>query len=276
LALSVFAVSCGFNVFGPIDGPRGDAQLISAARAALDRGDFEEAVEYYKRLENNADVKASEQAFAYMAKHNVGMKTIAAAFGSGSNVNAGKAITLIANAIGSDAGAATRLELFHAYQLHASVTEPSLKGFVRFLGALALLADMVAEGASNPSHITPADLVLTPESCTKAVCAVPPVPGNPDCGKPSGSALNSGPTTPIDLADASTTDAVISDSTFAPTLSLIQSAIVEIKLGLNQINSSGNLASSLEAFTSSFDGVALLNEGPCYRAGLVDTGIGSY
>ena len=42
-ALVLVGLSACFNVFDPIDNPGGDEQILSAARAAFDKGDLAEA-----------------------------------------------------------------------------------------------------------------------------------------------------------------------------------------------------------------------------------------
>lgn len=266
LALSAFAVSCTFNVFDPIDGPGGDAQLISAARAALDRGEFEKAVEYYQKLSNSGDIAKSEQAFTLLAKNNVGMGAFASAFGTGGS-RAGAAITKIASGIGSGAGEATRIEIFQAFKIALTIDDASLRGLTRFLSATALIAETLAEGAANPAAVTTTDIAATPSSCPGVSCIA-----NAACNRPSASTLTSGGGV-FDLETA--TEASMKSSTNAPTLSLIHSAITEIEQGLNELGSSGNLGSSLTSFTDAFDPLLLVGEAPCYRAALLIQGIGS-
>ena len=223
--------SCTFNIFAPIDSPSGDAQLLSAAYAAMDRGDFATAVQDFQKVSSlEADNAASGEAFALLAENNIGMGAFATAFGSGSNVNAGIAITSLANSIGSLAGQQARLQIFQAFQLGIGITDNTpLRGMVRFLSAVALIAETLAEGAANPNHVVATDSATGGSACSASTCT------GSSCNRPSASNLTSGPYPAIDLSSASTTSATLSNSTNAPTLSLIQSALQEVNTGLTEI-----------------------------------------
>src|SRR3954469_7732827 len=80
---AMVATGC-MNVFDPFDNPTTDTQLISAARACFDRGDIACAKENYEKLSaNNADIAASETAFAMLDENGAGMASFIQAFGSG-------------------------------------------------------------------------------------------------------------------------------------------------------------------------------------------------
>ena len=67
-----FLSSC--NLTEKIDNPRGDAQILSAARACLDLGDYECAFKYYSKLSNDVgEVKGTEIAFATLDKIGLGL-----------------------------------------------------------------------------------------------------------------------------------------------------------------------------------------------------------
>jgi hypothetical protein len=65
---AALAALSGCNVFSVLDSPSGDAQLISAARACFDQGDFACARDNYSKLsDSSADIRASEEAFLALA-----------------------------------------------------------------------------------------------------------------------------------------------------------------------------------------------------------------
>lgn len=265
LALTLSSTSC-FNAFNFIDNPDGDAQLISAGRAALDRGDFEEAVEYYQELSGDAgDVGASEQAFALLAKHGMTMGAFASAFGTG-GIQGGKALTSIANTIGSAATETARLDFFRAFKTTENISNASLKGLVRLLSSMALIAEVMAETASDPSHVTTADIASGGTGCTTdaGVCAV----AGP-CDKPAHSnAINRGSTTSVNLATAT----VESIQAEGATLALIAGAISQMNAALTEIGGSGGgLSGSVDDITAASDATLAATEGSCYRAVLINT-----
>jgi hypothetical protein len=275
LAIATVATSCTFNVFDPIDSPSGDAQLISAARAALDRGDFDEAVEYYQKLSgDSADIKASEQAFAILTKHNLGMAAFASAFGTGGG-SAGKGITRMANSIGGGANADARVELFQAFEQTKSITSAPLKGLVRFLTSVALVAEAIAETSAIPGTSAASDIVLTPASCPGSSSTDTTCLALTACGQPAHSgSLARGGTSAFDLT-AATADTVRAQGA---TLSLISGAINQITIALrDEIGSSGNLSGSLSGFSGAVAEAALgtTPDGNCFRAALISQGIGS-
>src|SRR3954462_4044880 len=72
------------NLFSVVDKPQGDAQLISAARACLDRGDIPCALADYQKLSNkNSDIANSESAAAILEKYGVGVVDFAGAVSGG-------------------------------------------------------------------------------------------------------------------------------------------------------------------------------------------------
>ena len=57
LAIPLVLQGC-VNIFDPLDSPSGEAQLLSAARACFDDGDFACAREFYGKLGSNEDAIA--------------------------------------------------------------------------------------------------------------------------------------------------------------------------------------------------------------------------
>lgn len=278
--LLLMLTSCTFNIFAPLDSPSGDPQLLSTARAALDRGDFVTAAKDYQALSTaDADIAASEQAFMLLDQSGAGMMAFASAFGTGGG-NAGKAIVAIANGIGSSVGgsAATRLNIFHAFNETKNITDPTLRGLVRFLTSLALIAETLAESAHLAGSFVGADIVTNVAGCAAAGpsgltgCALASA-----CQPPAQSKLPSGSGT-FDLKTA--TDTTMSDAANAPTLTLIQAAIAEINtaLGSTEIAASGALSSAVNSFVSdpSLTTSAITQvQGACYRFALINEGIGT-
>src|SRR5262245_33958624 len=107
VGLIFFLFSGCFNLFSFIDSPQGDAQLISAARACFDRGDYPCALQYYQQVSaSQADTARSEEALIILAQNGVGMSAFISAYGNSSS-SGGQFITRLAGKIISP-GASTR------------------------------------------------------------------------------------------------------------------------------------------------------------------------
>jgi hypothetical protein len=273
-ALALLASSCNFNVFEPFDHPTSDAQLISAARACFNRGDYACAQQDYEKLSNNSDdIKNSEEAFVAIDQIGAGMGAFISAFGQ-SNISTGKAITAIANSVGGNAGAPARLAVYNAYQKAILVQDTSLKGLTRFVTAIAMAAELLAEAATSPGNLTQADLALSVSGCSAV--SFPACNAFAPCGAPAaGTKLVStgisipGPGTldQVSLADVQGTNASI--EVFNASLVTIQSALTQMGVNSTQANING--------FSGSFAGLAILTgppDSPCYRNGLLSQGVG--
>src|SRR4051812_4388213 len=73
----------GCNLFSPLDKPSGDPQILSAARACLDRADYGCALDFYEKLsaESN-DIKLVEEAYAILDQNGAGFGAYAVSFGA--------------------------------------------------------------------------------------------------------------------------------------------------------------------------------------------------
>jgi hypothetical protein len=162
LLLSAFfalATLSGCNLWGGIDGPSGDAQILSSCRAAFDQGDYDTAKQCYQQLSaNDSDIALSETAYAGLTQAGASMKTYASAFGKG-NVEIGPAITSFAEGIlAQGRGQAVRVAIWQAFNEQANIKDHNLQALVRFLGSLSFAAEILAETSSDGVKITKADL----------------------------------------------------------------------------------------------------------------------
>lgn len=156
LLLSTLVAGCN-NLFSSSDKPSGNAQLLSAARAAFDKGNYDEARDLYQQLtDDEGDVKKSESAFLIMTQQGVSMTTLVEFVGNKAN---GQALTQLAEHLTSGSGEARRLALYEAYTQHKTITDTNLKGFVQFTTTLALFAEVLAEAASADGTLRKTDLV---------------------------------------------------------------------------------------------------------------------
>jgi len=260
------------NVFDPIDSPTTDNQLISVARACFNRGDVECAQANYEKLSTNAaDIKNSEEAMVALQAVNAGMSSFIAAFGQ-NNITTGKAITSIANSIGSNASQANRVALLAAYQKADLVGEVHLKGLARFVTALGVAAEMLAEASATKGNLLATDIATNATGCAATdtgTCGV-----SATCDNATSRAFTlTGATVSGDGSLTGVTSTAINTS--ALSLEIFHAAITTINAALTQMgvtSSSANIA----GFTSTLAGVpgATTAYERCYREELLALGVG--
>lgn len=282
IALICVALSgCNFNVFSPFDAPSGDAQLLSAAQACEDQGDYVCAAKYYAQVSTaNADEAISDEAFAALSENGVTMGTFSDAFGGGTS-DPGAAITELAADeslfLQSHTALTARLAIVAAAQTAPKIQNQDLRGLVRFMTAIGLVAELLAEDANPAGSFTQADLVYDPSACLNISslggCAATA------CAKPSGSKLVAGAlVTDLDTVTPSTISG-------PPTFQLMSAAISKITYALtNEISNLGPFGGSTSGFASALAPLSASTYLPidpsntadseCFRWGLLQNDIG--
>ncbi len=144
VAVATSAVILGCNIFDPLDNPSGDAQILSAARACFDQGDLACARENYLKLSTAySEIQAAELAFVTFEENGATMSAFMETISQGGS---GTALTSLAErmAPGSEA---KRLALTTAVKnaVAGITTNTELRGLVRFLGGVAVAAEVLAE-----------------------------------------------------------------------------------------------------------------------------------
>ena len=174
----LFIFLSGCNFWGWMDIPRGNAQLLSAARGCLDEGDFGCALRYYRKLPDSMiEVRNSEQAFTILAQYGITVDIWLDAYlnteGSAGPVN------YFANLLIDKAGESARSDLYDAWKLGFDIPSGTDTGdyrnLTRFITATVLYSEILAEQAGNDGDAAlfqDTDLnsdpscVPTPVSCT--------------------------------------------------------------------------------------------------------------
>lgn len=148
LALTFMATTSCVNVFSPIDSPGGDDQILSAARAAFDRGDVAKAREYYEKLGAN-ETAISEKLFLDLDACGAGIGTLASALSKGSDSldNPGILLTIMAEKMNALHGTDCLEQLRKTYQASTKITDKRLGAFSKFLAALAIAGEVLAHNA---------------------------------------------------------------------------------------------------------------------------------
>ena len=265
--LCIFLTGC--NLYNSLDKPSGDTQILSAARACFDRGDFTCSANYYNQLSSSlSDQANSETAFEILAQNGSGSSVFMDSVLSGTT-NGGKLVTTLAEYLTATASQSTRMALFRAYQKTLLISDTKTQGLIRFITATALLSEVLAEDAGQLGKLTQSDLVTNPTTCLASA----PLYNSPSCGVPTGKKITTGTNT-FSLPTA--TDSNISGS---PTLILINAAFSEINAGLSQLGATGSIGSSAQSLATIFTAQPnLLSPGsqdsPAYRALLISNGIG--
>jgi hypothetical protein len=242
IGLSLFALN-GCNVLGLIDSPSGDAQILSKARACFDQGDFTCSSKYYGLLSSvSSDSATSEGAFEALAQNGATMAVFMNAAVNGST-SGGKFLTQLAGAmsLGTGSNQTRRLAIFHAYQMHANISDTNLKNLVRFLTAASLVAEILGEDGSTVGKFFDTDWVTSPTTCRANTNLLLSTTG---CTAPAGKAIVAGASVSL---SATTTDASMSG---APTLGMLKGALQEVDAGLTGINLTGGIGSTTQSFTT--------------------------
>jgi hypothetical protein len=270
--ISIFVSGC--NLFGGLDKPSGDTQVLSAARACFDQGNFECSSKYYSQLSPSAsDQGFSESAFELLAQTGITVSDFMDAVISGES-NAGKLITRLSNGIVPSAGESTRLAIFQAYKKISSIQDTRTKGLIRFVTSISLMAAILAEDAGATGTLQRIDLVKDPTLCLNSTPVFTPTLTISGCDRPTGKKIISGSTV-ISLPTA--TDQQISGS---PSLQMINAAVNEIDHAIIEMDTIGDLGSSSSKFTSDILSVSSYaidgsTDSPLYRKMLIQYDIGT-
>jgi hypothetical protein len=292
LGLALSSAAC--NIFSPFDHATSDTQLVSAARACFDKGDFACATKAYQQIvaEGSSDadynIAQSESAFAVIDPLGASMGNFLAAFGSGGGGNSnggsgggggggtGSALTSLATSIlGVGTGQSVREAIvLQALQNVNNISDTQLRGMVRFVTSAALISEVLAETASaaGATAFTAANLVNTPSACstTPTTCGSGSA-CQPPAGSPLAAAQGAAPTVALESMTQAQLDATgpmwIINSAFAE----IQTAASELGAGSGLGGSANNSAGDVTA-----ESVAIgTNSGGCFLAALLGEGVGS-
>jgi hypothetical protein len=299
------AASTGCNLFGGIDKPGNDAQYLSAAEACMDQGNYACAAAEYAKVTSDTDQALSDESLALLAQSGAKFETFAQTFGSGGNLNPGSAITNLATLLIPTSGQASRLQILGALQNVPKITDISLRGFVRFLSGLSMVAELLSEDATTATF-TAADLAQSPTACMNdntvdvnplTSCANDGTLGlgsNPnysDCLAPAGQKMVAGAEIEDGSGNPGLTTATTAQLSGVPTLNMLNAALNEVITALTtEIKGSGSISSGTSGLASGVfnqvntplaGGKAVLpndptdtEDAPCYRLLLLKQGIG--
>lgn len=229
MLLTFHTAGCG-NFFGGIDKPSGNTQLLSAARAAVDRGDFASATKYYSQLYNTSvsDTALVESIFTVLDQNGLSMGAFITAFASAASSKS--FVSSLTNQLAGiltyqSPGQTLRLTFFKAYQQSMSIQNSTLQVLAQLISTLGLMAEILAETAQRAGVFKQSDLVSNPINCINGVSM------STSCTFRAGSPLISGTAIPIQA----TTDHFSGQ----PSLYMFNQALIQVIQAVSKLNTSG-------------------------------------
>jgi hypothetical protein len=149
----------------------------------------------------------------------------------------GTALTVFANRLTSGAGLEKRVAIWKAYSSvkNGSIQNSDLKNFVTFVSALALTAEILAEGSEGTSELLYTD--ITSASCKNAgSCAL-----NTNCDAPTGATLVMG---------TSNIDTTTQPTNTQPTSRQLYDAIYATLDAMTKLGAGGRFSTALGDFSN--------------------------
>lgn len=163
-----FGLSACVNVFDPIDNPSGDEQILSAARAAFDKGDIAEARELYDKIAGNQSAMA-EKIFLDLDACGANIGAFGSALANGTD-SAGLILTILGERMAPSHSTACFATLLAAYKSSLNITDQNLRGFTSFLASIAIAGEVMAHSTNiQDGTLTKADFV-TVGNCSGVAC----------------------------------------------------------------------------------------------------------
>lgn len=259
-ALSSLSALSGCNFWGLIDGPSGNEQILSYARGCFDKGDFECALEQYAKLEGTTydDIAKAETAFVELDQEGAGMGNFMASFFDG---DGGRGITRLGRRMhvyGRGPSATRRANIYAAFRRHLTIAAPETSGLVQFVGATALIGELLSEEAEALNEDIVQSLIVNSASVTSCMASMTCV----GCSKTGTGFLSTGAA--IDLS-AVTPPAQIAGTR---SLDLINAALTEIDLAVSKMGVGGSF-SGLATFSAAFNIADLGTGGACFRQSML-------
>ena len=203
-ALPLVLLLSACNLYGGLSKPSNDQQYLLAARSCLDRGDFTCAKENYEALSSSyEDVKLSETTLTVFAQN--GIFSISDLVGTlGSDLGSASSFTSLAEILaGRSVTAGTYRTIIKAqYDADAGISDTKLKAFTKFIAAVSMFNEVLANAVGTDGVLTASDIVI---STGVSTCKNSGVTCDPSCAAPTGTALTYDATDVSDLTLAAST-----------------------------------------------------------------------
>lgn len=159
--LSFFLSSC--NLYGGLSSPSNDEQYLIAARACFDRGDYQCSQDNYAALSSNYnDAKVSENSLSLLAQANIfSISDLVRSLGTNLGSPASFAILAETLAGRNIIDGAHRTTIKKAYDDDSKINDGHLKAFSKFLAALAMFNELLANAVGPDGKLTVTDIVTS-------------------------------------------------------------------------------------------------------------------
>ncbi len=171
--IAVFTLS-SCNLMSFMDKPSGDFQLLDAARACLDKGDYACARDYYQALSSSyADVKVSETTLTNLAGDNIFfMADLIKSMGTGTGgVNSFISLAETFSSRGKTTGA-IRTTIQAEFKNSNSITDTTLRAYMKFITSISMMAQVLSNAVGSDGVLTADDFAVNASTCKAAATAV--------------------------------------------------------------------------------------------------------
>jgi hypothetical protein len=161
------------NLYGGLSSPSNDEQHLDAARACLDRNDYQCALDHYRALSDSyADIRINETSLTQLAQAQVfSFSDLITSLGT--SLGNGRTLSSMAELIASRgaATASSRILIQQTYANNNSIEagkpalNAKLRAFSRFISALAMYNTVLASAVGADGILTASDIVDDPALC---------------------------------------------------------------------------------------------------------------
>lgn len=260
------------NMFSFV-GPSSDAQTLSAANACFDTGNFDCATKYYEQLSStDSDTSVSKMAFEVFDQQGGSMSNFMQFVGDVDNkISVGNALTNFAQRMNAGAGEGKRVAIWTAFNTYSNIQNVPLQQFVRFIGALSLFGEMLAETQGTDNMLHQSDIVSNAPLCLNegaSNCLTAT-----DCGTGNSNLTATATPTPLDNA----LGAAAAPTEPQPSADHLNDALDSTVAALTLLNAQGKFGSTLTTLTTLFKTTApssAPSANYCFRYALLSQGIG--
>lgn len=239
------------NVFDPIDNPSGEGQLLSAARAAFDKGDMATARELYGKV--GTETATAELIFVDLDSCGADIGAFASALSKGADSESapGIMLTVMGEHMNSHVTPACFATLLQAFKTARTITDVNLRGFTSFLAAIAIAGEVIGSntGIAADGLLQQADIFTNPTTCV-ASCA--------GCTKADG-------------ISASAAVVLTAESTIDASYGTLQGAINAANTALGELNIASGPSNTLVTTLAAVDP---LDGAGLYSCALAQIGVG--
>lgn len=247
------------NLYGGLSKPSGDEQILLAARACLDQGNYDCAKTYYAALSANYnDYRLSEGGFTTLASNGIfTMRDLVSSLGT--STGNGSSMTSMANIISANGkfDSATRTTIQTVFSANTAITDAHTKAFAQFFTAMTMFNSVLA-AAGNGGLVAESTIVTSTACKTDNACIA-----NAHC------AIGTGTNLTFNAGDTATSMSSSTGWTTSPTVQKLIVAATEASNQLTALTGQSNNYSGLLKTIQTLSNIS--GSEPCIRQALVQT-----